>query len=142
MNEQVTKHIPVLRPLSLAAQDVEDFHLRYGINYSGKKRMLPPQLNFFRHERNMEEAKEWYNSQTLVDKLDAGIDQIYIILGTLHLHGFSPSEIQQAWERVHAANMRKVSSSPENPGKYNNPDFADIVKPNGWVAPNLEDLCV
>lgn len=123
------------------AHDVVDFHRKFGIEYVGKKRMLPPQLNFFRHERNCEEAKEWYNSQTLAEKLDAGIDQIYIILGTLHLHGFSPDDVRQCWERVHAANMLKERSSPDNPGKYGNPNFCDIVKPNGWVAPNLEDLC-
>lgn len=133
--------IPVLRPVSLAAQDVEDFHTKYGINYSGKKRMLPPNLSYFRHQRNEEEGKELYRAQNLPEVLDAVVDQIYILLGTAHLMGFSPSDIAQAWERVHAANMRKERSSPENPGKYNNPDFNDIVKPKGWVAPNLEDLC-
>ena len=123
-------------------QDVVDFHKKYGIQYDGPIRMLPSQVKYFRHERNQEECREFYHAQFKHEALDAVIDQIYIILGTAHLMGFTPEIIHEAWKRVHDANMRKVRSSPENPGKYGSAEagFVDIVKPKGWIAPDLTDL--
>lgn len=121
------------------AKDVEDFHVKYGIQYEGHPRMLDKELSKFRIARAKEEIKEYAAASVLHEKLDALIDEIYIALGTLHLHGFSPLVIQEAWDRVHKANMAKELASEANPGKHGSP--IDIVKPAGWVAPDHRDLC-
>ena len=120
------------------AQDVVDFHKKYGIQYDGPVRRLPVDLAHFRFARGMEEMYEYRDADTLEKELDAQIDEIYIALGTLHLHGFKPEVIAEAWRRVHTANMAKELSSPENPGKGHP---TDIVKPKGWKAPDHSDLC-
>ena len=121
------------------AQDVKQFHEKYDIQYEGKPRMLPEYISKFRVARTREELTEYVDAVNIPDKLDALIDAIYINLGTLHLHGFSPEVIAEAWRRVHEANMKKVLASEKNPSKYgiNN----DTVKPDGWVSPTHEDLC-
>ena len=126
-------------PNKSMAQDVVDFHKKFNIAYDGPPRMLPPNLKFFRHQRQTEEVRELYHAQYLHESLDAIIDTTYIALGTAHLHGFTPEMIEEAWRRVQEANMKKELSSPENPGKYG-VIGTDIVKPKGWVAPDLRDI--
>lgn len=127
------------------AQDVVDFHRKFKINYDGPIRHLPEQLGSFRAARLLEEAREIIDAQAVGDiegQLDGIVDLIYIALGTAHLMGFTPEVVQEAWDRVHSANMKKELCSPQNPGKYGAlGDKQDIVKPAGWVAPDLSDLC-
>ena len=122
-------------------QDVIDFHKKYKIDYDGPPRELPFQVDTFRRGRFHEEIKEIRDAQDanqLADLLDGYVDLIYIILGTCHLHGW---DFNEAWRRVHAANMAKELCSPKNPGKYGaTGDKMDIVKPEGWVAPTMQDL--
>lgn len=119
-------------------QDVVSFHKKFGINYDGPPRDLPADSRKFRDARFHEEIREIRDAIEacqLSEQLDGYVDLIYIILGTCHLHGW---DFNEAWSRVHAANMAKQRASKENPGKYN--DAADIVKPPGWKAPVLSDL--
>lgn len=123
------------------AQDVADFHHKFGVSYDGPPRMLEPQqLRDFREERLDEERMEYLTSPTLEGKLDGLIDLMYFAHGNLQLHGFTPDQINEAWRRVHAANMKKELCSEKNPSKRGGEGF-DIVKPPGWVAPDLSDLC-
>lgn len=119
-------------------QDVIDFHKKFGIQYDGPPRQLPEQLDTFRRMRFHEEVKEIRDAQDanqLAELLDGYVDLIYIVLGTCHLHGW---DFNEAWRRVHAANMKKELTSPTNPGKYGSK--TDIVKPADWVAPTMQDL--
>jgi len=120
------------------AEDVADFHKKYGIQYEGPPRRLPYNLFNFRTLRLREEVEEYVKAPDLEHELDAMIDEIYICLGTLHVHGFTPEVIAEAWRRVHDANMRKELNSAANPGKGHP---TDIVKPKGWTPPDLSDLC-
>jgi hypothetical protein len=64
---------------------------------------------------------------------------IYIAMGNAHLHGFH--RFNEAWKRVHHANMQKELSHEGNPGKYGKlGDKRDIVKPPGWTPPDHSDL--
>ena len=121
------------------AQDVVDFHKKFNIQYDGPPRMLPAQLKYFRHQRNLEEDREWYFAPNTKESLDAIVDAMYILLGNAHVCGFTPDMVNEAWRRVHKANMKKELSSHENPGKYG-AIGTDIVKPKGWVAPDLSDI--
>jgi predicted HAD superfamily Cof-like phosphohydrolase len=118
--------------------DVVDFHKKFGIQYDGPPRGREGELFAFRDKRFHEEIKEIRDAiefNQAAEELDGYVDLIYIILGTCHLRGWN---LNEAWKRVHKANMTKQLASKENPGKYG--ATTDIVKPKGWVAPNLEDL--
>lgn len=119
-------------------QDVVDFHRKFEIDYGGLPRKLPDKVKAFRDSRLDEEITEYWDACTTKDaekQLDGLVDIVYIILGTCHLHGWN---FDEAWRRVHEANMRKEKASAENPGKYEHKH--DIVKPKGWVPPILRDL--
>ncbi len=125
------------------AGDVDDFHRKFGIAYDGPIRMLPEGKIIDHRESTLkEELDEYLLAENLEDKLDAIIDLMYFGYGTLLMHGFSPEKINEAWIRVHGANMKKVLSTKENPGKRDGAFVGyDIVKPPGWTAPDLSDLC-
>lgn len=134
-------------------KDVTAFHEKFGIDYKGKPRELPDELLDFRHKRMIEEVTEieeamqkldrgmtFMNKQRITEgleqKLDGLVDLVYIALGTAHLHGF---DFDAAWQRVHAANMAKASARDfMHLSRYKNPN--DVIKPPGWIAPDLRDL--
>jgi predicted HAD superfamily Cof-like phosphohydrolase len=134
--------------------DVVDFHKRFRIAYLGKPRALPENLHEFRVARLQEEVDEYKAALVLLDRavelqdrsrivaaleatLDALVDTVYIALGNAHLHGF---DFNEAFARVHRANMAKVRAGDGylHLSKYDNEN--DVVKPPGWEAPTHEDL--
>lgn len=133
-NNAVIKHIPDV------FGDVVAFHKKFGIQYDGPPRGREGDLFKFRDARFHEEIKEIRDAIDAcqsAEELDGYVDLIYIILGTCHLRGW---DFNEAWRRVHEANMKKERAHSGNPGKYG--DSADIVKPQGWVAPSMQDLVV
>ncbi len=115
-------------------RDVDDFHRKFLLGYAGRPRMLREDIMGARYDHLYEEVAELLKGICEKDKeqvLDALVDIVYVALGTSNLMGF---DFELAWDRVHAANMKKVrmktSRSP-----------IDIVKPIGWEKPLLKDLC-
>ncbi len=87
--------------------------------------------------------------KNLEDALDGLIDLQYVLLGTADLMGFShpgPGKFanmsiwQEAWNRVHNANMKKepVVNAKESSRGFN----IDLKKPKGWLKPQFKDLLV
>lgn len=131
--------------------DIKDFHEKYGLAYDGKPRMLPPDMASFRHGFMLEEINEWkeqgdtfpitsefHMTQVLEGQLDALVDELYVVLGTAYQQGFGPEIFNEAWRRVHAANMAKVRC--ERPGDSKRGSTFDVIKPEGWKAPSHTDL--
>lgn len=134
--------------------DIIEFHEKFGINYEGKPRVLPYDLADFRSRFNLEELTEWRqhagaalidltDSQSMIpyrleEMLDAHVDQFYVLLGTVYLQGLLPV-FEEAWRRVHAANMAKVRAQPDGSDSKRGSAY-DVVKPEGWVAPDHSDL--
>jgi predicted HAD superfamily Cof-like phosphohydrolase len=116
-------------------QDIEEFHAKFGLQYSGPPRTLETQLELFRMKFFEEEYNELVGAETDEDKLDACVDLVYIILGYCHLRGWNFAE---AWRRIQAANMQKVRARSNDMSKRGS--SYDVVKPKGWVAPSLKDL--
>tara|TARA_Y100000389_G_C17281505_1_gene423207 strand:+ start:265 stop:654 length:390 start_codon:yes stop_codon:yes gene_type:complete len=112
--------------------DIKDFHEKFGLEYTGDPRVLPADLRLFRIKFIDEELLEYASSKTLADEFDALIDMVYVILGTAHMQGL---DFQAGWDRVHEANMKKVRGSSARSLSY------DVIKPAGWTAPDLTDLC-
>lgn len=120
-------------------QCIIDFHEKFGIEYNGPVRKLPHDLRQFRLGCSCEEILEYDDAKDIPHEIDALIDGIYFALGTIHLQGITKDKFYEAFLRVHRANMNKVRSSEQLPGKRKSP--FDVVKPVGWIAPDIRDLC-
>ena len=82
-------------------------------------------------EEEFEELKEAINCRNSDDVVDALIDMMVVIIGTLDLFDIDG---QKAWNVVHKANMSKVAGSNSN--RPNDFGFPDLVKPDGWKKPS------
>ena len=131
------------------SSDVAHFAKKFGLTYDGRPRVLTGELGEFRLRFLEEELDEYkvahykatYDLQFrpegvaghLEDMLDALVDLVYVAVGTAQLAGLP---FDEAWRRVHEANMRKVRATTpsERGGMY------DVVKPPGWEPPRHLDL--
>lgn len=119
-------------------QDVIDFHNKMGIFSPEKPVDLDLEIVQFRVRRTHEEIQEYLNAYADIDlagQLDALVDLVYIALGTAVFHGFN---FDEAWRRVHEANMQKRRAVTADESKHGT--TLDVVKPQGWLAPDLSDL--
>ena len=55
-----------------------------------------------------EECEELYNANTPVEKLDAVIDLLYVVLGAGVDCGFTPEQVAAGFSEVHRSNMSKM----------------------------------
>lgn len=116
--------------------DVRDFHKRMGVN---PPKPLSNEAMLFRLTLINEEHKELITAIAKGDKqgeLDACIDLIYVIAGLIAVRGWNGEE---AWERVHKANMEKIPA-PKPTIRAGKTGQVDVIKPTGWKAPDLSDL--
>lgn len=139
--------------------DILEFHQKFDIDYTGAPRALPADIADFRRKFMQEELDEYgwgqnnaYQETTrpsgsrdvaeythqLEQCLDALVDEMYVVLGTAHLHGFQDI-FAEAWRRVHAANMAKVRADLDGSNSKRGSSF-DVVKPAGWEPPVHTDL--
>jgi len=91
-----------------------------------------------RYELMQEENKEYYVGSIKKDKveiLDALVDKMYILLGTINSNGMQ-SVFMEAFNRVHLNNMTKIGSD----GKVLRDPSGKILKPHGFKAVSLTDL--
>jgi predicted HAD superfamily Cof-like phosphohydrolase len=117
---------------------IKDFHKKFGLTYEGKPRTLPKDLRNFRTDFMEEELNEYAMAaaqENKHDQLDALVDLVYVVLGTAYMQGF---DFNEAFKRVHEANMKKVRAVTLKDSKRGS--IYDVVKPEGWTAPDLNDL--
>lgn len=122
-------------------EDVYTFHQKFEL-MPHDKTMLDHKTFAYRRLFMDEELGEWEKSReddNLEGCLDAMIDLVYVAIGTLVFHGFSEEEAREAWCRVHEANLKKVRAISVEASKRHS--MLDVVKPDGWVKPDLSDLC-
>lgn len=118
-------------------EDIEEFHEKFGLDQPNANATLEPEEWELRHKRLRDELNEYdkaVEEQDDEEVLDALVDLVYIALGTAYRRGW---DFGEAWRRVHGANMAKERGRPGN-SKYGS--GFDIVKPDGWEAPDLSDL--
>lgn len=119
-------------------RDVRTFNERFGLPRPAKSTDLDDKLSDFRYNFMVEELEE-YNLANCADdresQLDALVDLVYVAIGTAVMAGW---DFEEAWRRVHAANMKKVPAKSADESKRGH--ALDVVKPVGWVAPDLSDL--
>lgn len=117
-------------------RDVYDMHEHYRVHEAvdrlsddHKKKLLDFRRDFLMEEmRELDAAIASSDPEGVVDSL---IDLIVVAAGTLDIFGVDGS---LAWDEVHFANMSKrVGIKPNRPNPLGLPD---LVKPEGWVAPD------
>lgn len=143
-------------------KDVHAFHEKFGI--TGPNPIDNEEMAKLRIDRQKEELKELVDSKVLEDAADAIVDIVYIAAGTVDLLGSRALEnerlgispylvgsqlrelfnrvtwkgrelpLQDLWDEVHKANMRKERGTAAT--SRHGSGF-DIIKPAGWVAPNI-----
>lgn len=115
--------------------DIIEFHQQFEVPQSelptlvGNDEMLKYRIKFLREE--LKEFEDAVSKGDDVEAFDALLDLVYVAMGTAYVCNFPWNE---GWEYVQEANLTKkrVKSAEESKrgSKF------DVVKPNGWVAPN------
>ena len=72
----------------------------------------------------------------LVGAVDSLVDLTVVALGTADYHG---TPWPECWSAVHSANMQKMRSAQDGSDSKRGVGF-DVVKPAGWIAPDLAIL--
>ena len=120
-------------------KDIHDMHTHYGFHHivDDLKDTVLHELVRFRMGCMEEEMTEMLLADADADAdgmVDAIIDLCVFAIGTLDLMGV---DAQRAWDRVHSANMSKRLGIKE--GRPNPFGFPDLMKPEGWTAPDHSD---
>jgi predicted HAD superfamily Cof-like phosphohydrolase len=69
-----------------------------------------------------------------VEKLDACMDMIWVILGYCYMKGW---DVDGAWKEVARSNLDKINSIT---GKVIKREDGKVLKPEGWTPPSLEQF--
>ena len=83
-----------------------------------------------------EELTEFIDAHDKAEELDALVDLIVFAIGTVERMGISNIDFNTAFDRVMVANLKKQPGPNEKRGFFP----IDLVKPDGWQAPDLSDL--
>ena len=123
-------------------KDIHEMQTKYGTrdwvndNLNAKKKLqtfLDFRLDFIEEEFE-ETLKAVHIDKDPEEIVDGLIDICVVAIGTLDAFGVDP---YKAWDEVHEANMAKVIGvKPSRPNPLGVPD---LVKPEGWMAPNHVD---
>jgi predicted HAD superfamily Cof-like phosphohydrolase len=82
-----------------------------------------------------EETKEFEQAlldNDRVEQLDALIDILVVTIGAIHSAGF---DAEGAWKEVMRTNFAKIDKET---GKVRKREDGKVLKPAGWIPPNLE----
>jgi len=82
-------------------------------------------------EEEHQELKEAVENNNVVEQLDALIDILVVTIGAIHSAGFDG---EGAWKEVMKTNFAKIDRET---GKVRKREDGKVLKPLGWVAPNL-----
>ena len=78
------------------------------------------------------EFMDGYKTGDKIEELDACMDMIWVILGYCHMRGF---DVHGAWHEVARSNLDKID---KHTGKVIKNESGKVMKPDGWIAPQLE----
>ena len=82
-------------------------------------------------KEELEELEVAYSAGDNVEMLDALIDILVVTIGAIHSAGF---DAEGAWKEVMATNFAKIDKETN---KVRKREDGKVLKPVGWMAPNL-----
>jgi len=83
-------------------------------------------------EEEFKELQVAVNDNDQLETLDALIDILVVTIGTIHSMG---SDAEGAWKEVMSTNFAKID---KDTSKVRKREDGKVLKPLGWVAPNLK----
>ena len=120
------------------ANDIYMMHNKFGVrewfeNNKGDKELMKNYLNFRMSmvKEEYDETMEAIEAKDPEEIVDGLIDMCVFAIGTLDVFGIDANE---AWDRVYNANSAKDVGVKE--GRHNPFGLPDLIKPEGWTAPN------
>lgn len=122
-------------------KDIEKMHEKFGVhdwvdkNKNDKeklKRFLDFRVAFLKEELN--EIEKAITDKEPAEVVDGLIDLCVVAIGTLDAFEV---DSKKAWNRVHEANMSKEPGV--KPSRPNPLGLPDLIKPEGWKAPQHHD---
>ncbi len=114
--------------------DVVEFQKKFGLKQSCHPTLSEHEYRDHRASFLQEEVNEFREAILLGDlpkAADALVDIVYVALGTADGMGLPFNAL---WDDVHRANMSKERGI--GPRGYE----VDVIKPEGWVGPQTEDI--
>lgn len=122
------------------ANDIYMMHAKFGVHKwfednKHNKDLMDKYLEFRLSmcKEELDETIAAYAAKDPEEIVDGLIDLCVFAIGTLDVFGVDANE---AWDRVYQANMAK--SPGVKPGRPNPFGLPDLIKPEGWEAPNHE----
>ena len=116
--------------MSSMYKDVAQFHREVlGVGSPQIPNLGTDEFIMERYDFLIEELVEYHNRASVYDIVgatDGLLDLIYVALGTLYQMGIP---VQECWNAVQQANMKKVRGTTKRGNKI------DAMKPEGWVGP-------
>lgn len=117
-------------------QRIREMHTKFGI--TPDQVAFSPQEKEFRIAAMQEELDEYKDveaGQNPAEEFDALIDLVVFAFGTAERQGWL-EKFEEGFNRVMDANMKKELGANQKRGSF----ALDLVKPEGWTAPNHDDL--
>ncbi len=118
---------------------VGDFHRKFNLATSDtiELHLMDPDTFLYRYDFLLEELHELlkaYRARDIAGVADALADLVYVALGTAHLSGIPFDEV---FAEVQRANMTKERAKGAGDGRSKRGHSLDVVKPEGWKAPDI-----
>jgi len=116
---------------------VKAFHRVFGVNELNKPGTIQDVTSLLRHRIQAEENDEYLTAnqqENLIEVADALGDQLYILFGTIAVHGLQ-DKIGEVFDEIHRSNMSKLENGKpvyRNDGK--------ILKGSKYFRPNIKQI--
>ena len=120
--------------LNINLKLVQDMHQKFGISHDDLPDFTQGE-RLFRISAMLEELSEFTSAPNKAEELDALVDLIVFAYGTVDRMGYADA-FDEAFSRVMKANIAKELGANSKRGGFQ----IDLVKPEGWTAPQLNDL--
>jgi len=116
-------------------EDVQEFHELFGIpiGTTDLQELDRADMRFSLITEEVEELEVAMEDEDAEEILDALVDICYVAMGFAVEMGY---DFDEAWDRVHAANMAKLG--PDGKPIYR--EDGKVLKPDYWEPPLLDDL--
>jgi len=115
---------------------VKTFHEAFGVKNGKKPQLVAQEIGMLRHELMSEENDEYLDAvvnKDLVGIADALGDQLYILCGTILVHGMQHI-IVDVFNEIQASNMSKLGED----GKPVLREDGKILKGPGYFKPDIK----
>lgn len=120
-----------------AIADVTAFHLAMDVPVAARPVVPSPERTNLRISLLREEQWELFEAirkENLVEIADGCADLIYVVIGTALEYGIPLAAV---WDAVQASNMAKIDPAT---GKVRKRADGKVLKPEGWMPPDIESI--